>query len=82
MRHERESGRAVQSVDPVEARAPLGHRDAKQKRQLFTAIALETLPRPYGVGGRLHRLSAGLSGRTLLAGICLAGEWLRLTPKL
>jgi hypothetical protein len=30
----------------------------------------------------LHGLPAGLSGRTLLAGICLAGEWLRLTPEL
>jgi hypothetical protein len=36
--------------------------------------------RPYGVGARLHGLPAGLSGRTLLAGVCLAGERLRLTP--
>jgi hypothetical protein len=36
-------------------------------------------PRPYGVGARLHGLPAGLSGRTLLAGVCLAGERLRLT---
>jgi hypothetical protein len=35
--------------------------------------------RPYGVG-RPFGLTAGV-GRTLLAGVCLAGEWLRLTPK-
>jgi hypothetical protein len=36
--------------------------------------------RPYGVGARLHGLPPGSDGRTLLAGICLAGERLRLTP--
>jgi hypothetical protein len=36
--------------------------------------------RPYVVGARLHGLPAGLGGRTLLAGVCLAGERLRLTP--
>jgi hypothetical protein len=29
--------------------------------------------RPYGVGARLHGLPAGVFGRTLLAGVCLAG---------
>ena len=37
--------------------------------------------RPYGLGRPLQGLPAGLSGRTLLAGVCLAGERLRLTPR-
>ncbi len=39
-------------------------------RPLDTRIHL----RPYGVGGPLQGLPAGLIGRTLLAGVCLAGE--------
>jgi len=37
--------------------------------------------RHYGAGALLQGLPAGLSGRTLLAGVCLAGDWLRLTPR-
>jgi hypothetical protein len=51
---------------------------AQFQRPLDTRVHL----RPYRVGARLHGLPAGLSGRTLLAEICLAGEWLRLTPEL
>jgi hypothetical protein len=43
-------------------------------------IARETRPRPYGVVVRVRGLTAEAGGRTLLAGVCLAGEWLRLTP--
>ena len=38
--------------------------------------------RPYGLGHPLQGLPAGLRGRTLLAGVCLAGDRLRLTPRL
>ena len=41
-----------------------------------------TALRPYGLGHPLQGLPAGLRGRTLLAGVCLAGDWLRLTPRL
>ncbi len=43
--------------------------DNKFDRPLDTRVHL----RPYGVGDPLHGLPAGLSGRTLLAGVCLAG---------
>jgi hypothetical protein len=46
-----------------------------------TAVEADRLVRPYGVGRSLHGLPAGLNGRTLLAGVCLAGERLRLTPR-
>ena len=43
---------------------------AQSQRPLDTRVHL----RPYGVGARLQGLPAGLSGRTLLAGICLTGD--------
>ena len=42
-------------------------------------IACQSAARPYVVGCPFG-LTAGV-GRTLLAGVCLAGEWLRLTPE-
>ncbi len=36
-------------------------------------MSSRSAPRPYGVGRPLHGLPAGLIGRTLLAGVCLAG---------
>jgi hypothetical protein len=43
--------------------------DTNFNRPLDTRIHL----RPYGVGRPLQGLPAGLTGRTLLAGVCLAG---------
>jgi two-component system response regulator NreC len=56
---------------PTRARAP----------KLSATRANIIWSRHYRVGARLHGLLAGVIGRTLLAGICLAGEWLRLTPR-
>src|SRR5450755_2493881 len=38
--------------------------------------------RPYGLGHPLQGLPAGLRGRTPRAGVCLAGDRLRLTPRM